>query len=79
MLAAWDGVKVGGFVSFFNGEATSSKNFFIIYLFLLCWVFAAGHRLSLVAACGGFGFSTWASHHSGSSCCRAWALGVQAQ
>ena len=30
MLAAWDGVKVGGFVSFFNGEATSSKNFFIM-------------------------------------------------
>ena len=41
-------------------------NLFIIY-FWLCWVFVAVHRLSLVAA------------SCGSSCCRAQALGEQAQ
>ena len=75
MLAAWDGVKVGGFVSFFNGEATSSKKIFY-YLFIFA---AAGHGLSLVAASEACGFNTWASHHSGSSCCRTWALGMEAQ
>ena len=73
------GWSEGGVFLFFNGEATSLKHFFTIYLFLLCWVFAAGHGLSLVATSGGYSFSIWASHHSGSSCCRAWALGVQVQ
>ena len=42
------------------------KNFFLLIYFiysLLCWVFIALHRLSLVALSGGF------------SCCRAQALG----
>ena len=47
--------------------------------FWLRWVFVAAHRLSLVAARGGYsslrcaGFSC-----SGFSCCGAWALGAQA-
>ena len=66
------------FFSFFNK---------FIYLFWLCWVFVATHRLSLVAASGGYsslrcaGFSLrwllllWSmgSRHVGFSSCGSWA------
>ena len=45
----------------------------------LRWVFVAAHRLSLVAASGGyFRCGAWASHCSGFSCCGARSLGAQA-
>ena len=46
-----------------------------IYLFLAVLVFVAAHRLSLVAESRGYS----SLRCGGFSCCRAWALGVQAQ
>ena len=46
---------------------------FIIY-FLLCWVFLAALGFSLVVQNGYSSHIAWASHCSGFSCCRAWAL-----
>ena len=48
----------------------------LLIYFWLHWVFVAPCGLSLVAVSGGY--SSWASHCGGFSCCRAQALGVQA-
>ena len=48
-----------------------------IYLFIylwLHWVFIAGHRLSLVAASGGYSLLRCAGLCGGFSCCGAWAV-----
>ena len=53
--------------------------FFFFFNFWLHWVFVAARRLSLVAASGAtLRCGTRASHCSGSSCCRARALGTRA-
>ena len=52
--------------------------FFFFFLWL-CWVFVADQAFSscfkqgLLSSC-----SAWASHCSGSSCCREWILGARA-
>ena len=55
--------------------------FIYFFNFWLCWVFIAACGLSLVAASGGATVrcSERTSHCRGFSCCRALALGVQAQ
>ena len=50
------------------------NNIYSRIYFWLCWGFVAAPRFSLVAASG-----SYSSHCSGLSCCRARALGVQAQ
>ena len=66
-----------------NARTKIIKLFLFIYLFLAAWVFVATHRLSLVAASGGYsslwcaGFSLWwllllqsmGSRHMGFSSC----------
>ena len=56
---------------------------FSCFFFGLHWVFVAEHKISLVAASGGYSGATlrcgaWASHCSGFSCWRSRALGTQA-
>ena len=56
------------------------RNFFLSFIyFWLCWVFVAARGLSPVAASRGYSsLHAYASHCGGFSCCRAWALGMQA-
>ena len=56
------------------------KLIYLLIYFWPRWVFIAAHRLSLVAASGGYS-SLWcagSSHCNGFSCCGAWALGARA-
>ena len=68
-------------------EPMGFKNFFLLIYFWLRWVFVAAHRLSLVAASGGYssllctGFSLWwlllllfFSRRAGLSSCGSQAL-----
>ena len=56
------------------------KNIYLLIYFWLCWVFVAAHGLSVVVVNGDYSSCrAWASHYSGSSCCRAQALGAWAQ
>ena len=81
-LTSWESEEQGPQISTANFSFLKFIYFFIFY-FSLCWVFVALHRLSLVAASGGYsllqcsGFSLWwllLLRHTGFSSC-----GTQAQ
>ena len=55
------------------------KNICLLIYFWLCWVFVAAHGLFVVVSGDYSSCRVWASHYSGSSCCRAQALRAWAQ
>ena len=69
-----------------SGKFMTERRFFCFVLFVfinlfyiwLRWVFVTAHRL-VAASRGTLCCSVRASHCSGFSCCRAWALGARAQ